>query len=185
MFDSLFDGPGDIRALFNRVRVEREVRYTLFTFGDSELEYYLVVGAKDPRDPVAVTRGQVTVTRPTILTPGSRPELFGFFEEDTEGEEWKGEDLERSAVFMMSRTAAFQNMNLSNRVGKREAMSDSVEEVVERLGRRLDSEDEDRVAILSAPHGLGPVAVLKYTTEQIGRSTPGNIKELQEKGLLP
>ena len=181
MFENPFEDRGDIRVLFDRVRVERPVHYTLFTFGDSELEYYLVVDSEEPKQPVHVARGQVTVSRPTIITPGGNPEMVGFFEEM--GASY--EDMARSAVFMMSRTAAFENVRLSNRIGKRETMSDSVEEVVEKLGKRLDAEDEDRVAILSAPHGLGPVAVLKYTTEQIGRSTPGNIKELQEKGLLP
>ena len=180
MFDNPFDDSGDIRTLFNRVSIERPVHYTLFTFGDSELEYYLVVDSEKPRDPVSVTRGQVTVTRPTILTPDSRPELFGFFEEM--GADYG--DVERSAMFMMSRTAAFQHLNVSNRVGRREVMSDSVDEVVDKLSARLDAEDEDRVAILSAPHGLGPIAVLKYTTEQIGRSAPGNVQELREKGFL-
>ena len=59
------------------------------------------------------------------------------------------------------------------------------DEVVARLNRQLGREDEDRVAILTAPHGLGGVAVLRYAAERILKSAPENIQELRERGCLP
>jgi hypothetical protein len=85
---------------------------------------------------------------------------------------------------LLSRTAAFSRMQFSNTHGPAESQSDSVDEVVGRLSQKLDSEDEDRVAILTAPHGLGGVAVFRYTVERVLRSAPENIQELREKGLL-
>jgi hypothetical protein len=87
--------------------------------------------------------------------------------------------------YLLARTAAFSNLKLENQSQKSELTSDSVEEVVARLNHRLDAEEEDRVAILTAPHRLGPLAVLRYTTERIMESAPGNIRELRERGFLP
>ena len=189
MFEDAFDPAAALNAMFRRVEVVRGPRTTLFTFGDSELDYYLVIDAETAGEPVTVVRGEVRVSRPTLIRPDSRPELSGFFDDEeggfteSDGEAWKGGS--DAVAFMLSRTAAFQHLNIANRAGRREIRSDSIEEVVDALTRRLDLEDEDTVGVLTAPAGLGPIAVLKFATEQIARSAPGNVRELQEKGLLP
>lgn len=150
--------------------------YTLFTFGETELPYYLVVAAKDAGELVGVTRGQVSITRPTIITPDNvRPEFEGFFEQD-----------EDSMVnFLLARGMSFPHMKFANRAGQTDLVSDSVEEAVSRLRTRVDDREEDRMAILSAPHGLGGLALVKYAIEKAVESAPGNIQELRERGLLP
>lgn len=176
-----FDPAAQIQALFQQVEMPRRVEYSLFTFGDSELEYYLVIDGEEPGELVSVVRGEVKVTRPTILTPDSRPELHGFFDELNE----QFGDLGGAVEFLMSRTAAFRDLSIENRHGRAEIVSDSVEEAVAKLNTKLDAEEEDRVAILTAPYGLGPIAVFKYATERISESAPGNIQELRERGFLP
>ena len=176
-----FDPAAQLHALFQQVEVVRSVPYTLFTFGDSELEYFLVEDGENPGELVSVVRGEVKVSRPTILTPDSRPELRGFFEELNDQFGHLGGAVE----FLMSRTAAFHDLAIENRHGSAEIVSDSVDEVVSKLNRQLNDEDEDRIAILTAPHGLGPIAVFRYATERISESAPGNITELREKGFLP
>jgi len=174
---SSFDQERRYRDLWQSVRIARSVPYTLFTFGSSDLLYYLVVAAKNPNDPVHVSRGKVSITRPLLVTPyNAPPELRNFFE---------GEESSGMIDFLMARTAAFSNLRLENQQQREELVSDSVEEVVARLNRQLDDDDEDRVAILTAPHAFGPLAILKYTAERIIQSTPGNIRELREHGFLP
>ena len=97
-----------------------------------------------------------------------------------------GADEDDGALqFLMARKASlFSNLKLTNRSGPERLVSDSVEEVVEKLNRQLDAEDEDRVAILTAPSKLAGLAVLKYATERVMASAPGNIQELREKGFL-
>lgn len=173
-----FERERRFRELWDRVAIVRSVPYTLFTFGASDLLYYLVVEAELPKQPVEVSRGVVKVTRPLIVTPDDdRPEFRNFFNDD--------DDTADMAQFLMARTAAFSNLRLENQEQRTELISDSVEEVVARLNRQLDDEDEDRIAILTAPHDMGKLAVLRYTTERIMESAPGNIQELREKGLLP
>ena len=94
------------------MRIERAVG--LFTFGDSDLPHYLVTSSSD-RDAAGkavmakVRRGNVTVSRARIITPDTmNPELPNFFEEHEET---------GLIEFLMSRTAAFSNLKLSNESG--------------------------------------------------------------------
>lgn len=162
---------------WSAVRIERSVEYSLFTFGESDLPYYLVLRPDADSDTVTVRKGDVKVARPTIITPDNfHPEIENFFDDD-DGEEF--------ARFLMARTAAFSNLRLSNHVGPDRIVSDSVEEAVSKLNRQLDDEEEDRTAILSAPKPLAGVAVFRYTTERIMSSAPDNLQELRERGFLP
>jgi hypothetical protein len=164
-------------AAWNAVEIARPVHYSLFTFGESELPYYLVVDSKEDKTPVKLSKGMVKVTRPLIVTPGNAPPEFeNFFEDDGMG---------RMASFLMSRQAAFKHLRFDNRETQQQTVTDSVEEMVSKLNRQLDGEDEDRVAILTAPHSLGGIAVLRYAAERVMRSAKDNIQELRERGFLP
>jgi hypothetical protein len=172
-----FRNPERWRRLWEAVAIVRPVHYSLFTFGESELLYWLVQDADREKTPVRIARGEVKVTRPLIITPeNSRPEFQNFFED----EEFAG-----MADFLIARSAAFSHLKFDKRQGPQQIVSDSVEEAVARLNRQLDAEDEDRVAILTAPSGLGSLAVLRYAAERIARSASDNIQELKERGFLP
>ncbi len=176
MFDE-YEQEAYFRHMWDSVRIERGVEYSLFTFGDSDLPYYLVTQPADGEDTVSIRQGQVTISRARIITADNmRPEFQDFFEAN--------EDF-GFADFLMSRAAAFSNLKLSNQRGSEKIVTDTVEEAIDRLNRQLDGEEEDRVAILSAPAGLAGVALLKYASERISVSAPDNLNELRERGLLP
>ena len=176
MFDE-FEQEAYFRRMWDSVRIERGVEYSLFTFGDSDLPYYLVTQPADGEDTIRIRQGQVTISRARIITPDNmRPEFQDFFEEN--------EDF-GFADFLMSRAAAFSNLKLSNHRGSEKIVTDTVEEAIDRLNHQLDTEEEDRVAILSAPAGLAGVALLKYASGRIAESAPDNLNELRERGLLP
>ncbi len=165
------------RYAWDAVQIERPVEYSLFTFGESELPYYLVVEGETPSELVSVTEGEVRITRPIIVTPdNARPEFRNFFEDPA---------LEGMADCLLARTAAFGHLKFDNLQRPEELVSDSMEEVVARLNRRLDQLEEDRVAVLTAPYGLGGVALLKYAADRVWQSAPDNIQELRERGFLP
>jgi hypothetical protein len=160
------------------VSIRRTVHYSLFTFGESELPYYLVLSAEKPGVPVSFTQGEVRITRPTIITPENmHPEFRNFFEEHGENEEM--------AQFLLARTAGFSHLRLDNKSGTARIVSDSVEEVVAKLNRQLDDDEEDRVAILTAPKAFAGIALLRYAAERVWSSAPDNIQELRERGFLP
>jgi hypothetical protein len=172
-----FENARRFRAAWDAVKIVRDVRYSLFTFGESQLPYYLVLSGNDDNRAISVTHGDVKITRPMIITPDhDDPEFEDFFENS---------DDQSLAQFVMARTASFSNLKLRNHSGSRRLVTDSVEEAVAKLNRQLDSEDEDRVAILTAPAPFAGFAVLRYASERIMQSVPENIQELREKGFLP
>jgi hypothetical protein len=172
-----FESEQRFRAAMEAVEIVRSVHYSLFTFGHSDLPYFLVLSGLNEDKTVSVTKGEVKITRPMIITPdNARPELRDFFEDDN--------DL-GLAQFIMARSASFSHLKLQNQSGPRRIVSDSVEEVVTKLNRQLDDEEEDRVAILTAPAPLAGFAILRYAAERVMKSAPDNIQELRERGFLP
>src|SRR5881409_2160930 len=82
MLFSPFDDEMRFLRAWNAVEIARPVRYGLFTFGDSELPYYLVCGAKKPGATVSIRKGEVRISRPLIITPDNVHSDFGNFFED-------------------------------------------------------------------------------------------------------
>lgn len=165
------------REAWDAVEIVRPVEYSLFTFGESELPYMLVCSASAPGKQVTITQGEVRITRPRIITPDNEhPEFQNFFDNPED---------QGYVEFLLARTAAFSNLKLHNARGSERITSDSVQEAVDRLNKQFDAEEEDRVAILTAPPELGGVAVLRYASERVWNSAPDNIQELRERGFLP
>jgi hypothetical protein len=176
LFDA-FDPERRFREAWQAVQIARPVTFSLFTFGESQLPYYLVLEAAQPGKQVTVRQGQVTITRPLIITPdNSEPEFQDFFE---------NEDDAGFARFMLSRTASFSHLKLQNVARGEKIVSDSVDEAVARLNKQLDIDDDDRMAILTAPAKYASMAVMRYTAERIMQSAQDNITELRERGFLP
>ena len=162
--------------LWDAVRIERSTHYTLFTFGESTLPYRLLLEPQQRGDLVTLSRGVIRITRPSIITPGNfRPEFQNFFDNpETEG----------LIQFLLARSAGFSNLKFDNSSGGSQMVSDSVEELVAKLNKQLDSEEDEETGILVAPHQMGGVALMRYAAERVMRSTPGNIQELRERGFL-
>jgi hypothetical protein len=165
------------RAAWEAVAIRRPVHYSLFTFGESVLPYFLVLSAAKPGETASLTQGAVKITRPTIITPDNmRPEFNNFFEDSED---------EQLVQFLLARNAGFSHLRLANASGPKRITSDSVEEIVSKLNRQLDEEEEDRTAILTAPPELAGIALLRYAAERVWSSASDNIQELRERGFLP
>ena len=174
---SEFEQHRRFQQAWEAVQIARTVHYSLFTFGESELPYFLVCEAQPPQATVTITRGDVRITRPMIITPDNmHPELRNFFESDEEG---------MLAELFMHRTAAFSHLQFENQHGPAKIVTDSVEEAVAKLNQKLDNDEEDRTAILCAPPNLAGFAAFRYAAERVMRSAPDNIQELRERGFFP
>jgi hypothetical protein len=172
-----FERERRFQAAWEAVEIARPVHYSLFTFGESVLPYFLVCGASRPGNTVSIIRGDVTITRPSIITPDSvQPEFRNFFADS---------DDEEMVRFLLARTASFSHLKFDNSSGPARIVSDSVEEAVAKLNRQLDDDEEDRVAVLAAPPELAGIAVFRYAAERVWQSAPDNVQELRERGFLP
>jgi len=161
---------------WDAVRIARPVSFSLFTFGATERPYYLICHPTADEPTVRILQGEIKVTRPVLITPDNMdPEFRNFFESQAEQE---------MVQFLMKRTVIPQLKfdNISHRCDIR---SDSVEEAVALLNRKLDAEEEERVAVLTAPPELAGIALLRYALERVIESQPHNLQELRERGFLP
>lgn len=172
------DYEGHLFQLWNSVQIARASRFTLFTFGETELPYYLILTPENVGAMVNVKQGAIRITRPKIITPGtSSPEFSNFFADN----ESDGDGL---VQFLISRSAAFTNLKFDNSSRSSELVSDSEEELVDKIRQRLDFEEEDGTAILVAPEPLEWMALMRYAAERVMSSTPDNVQELRERGFL-
>ncbi len=163
--------------LWNSVRIARSSQFNLFTFGESTLPYFLVLDPEEQGQLVSLRQGTIRITRPTILTPGNSDLEFRNFDEDDD----RSDDVVR---FILARSAAFSHLKIDNQQRGEKSVSDSVEETIAKLTRMLDADEEEGTAILAAPQALGWMALMRYAAEQVLRSTPGNVQELRERGML-
>jgi hypothetical protein len=171
-----FSNERRFRAAWESVKIVRESRFSLFTFGDTDLPYFLILSGINVDQAISLVRGNVKITRPMIIRPDDYPELENFFEDSDEN------DLAR---FVLARSASFSNMKLRNSESTKNLVSDSVEEMIAKVTQQLDSDEEEHVAVLTAPVQLAGFAVLRYAAERIMHSAPENIQEFREKGFLP
>ena len=211
---ALPDDSREILRLLAAVDVVRKTPFHLFTFGATDLPYKLVLKPKREGGEVGVCEGEITVARPTILRPGDMgPKFRGFFPDDDDGpsfdpghgfddgypntrgnpnaseDDWdgamgEGGEGERVVRFFMSRGVKFGDLDVGHRRLRRGRSARTVRSIVDELKAEITEED-DRTAILVAPHGLGGVALVRYAAECIIESTPGNVGELRERGFLP
>ena len=73
----------------------------------------------------------------------------------------------------MSRTAAFSNLKLSNHQGSERIVTDTIQEAVDQLNNRHDSEEEEHTAILSAPAGYGWIRIVQVCVTTSDVQCPG------------
>lgn len=176
MFDE-FDPEQRFREAWEAVEIVRPVRYSLFTFGATDMPYYLIAGVRGVDARVSIAQGEVRIDRPMILRPDSAPpELRDIFDDPED---------EGLAQFLLARTARFSNLRIQNQRRSKRDVDESVEAAIERLTKQLDNEEEDRVAILAAPPKYANFAVFRYATQRVMESGPDNIQELRERGFLP
>ncbi|WP_397570706.1 hypothetical protein [Schlesneria sp. T3-172] len=172
-----FENEKRFRTAWDAVSIVRGVRYSLFTFGETDLPYHLILSGPKEDQAVNIVRGNIKIARPMIITPDSvGPEFEDFFSDASD------QDL---AQFVLARTASFSNLKFRNQSSERKVVSDSVQESIDKISRQLDEEEEERVAILTAPVPLAGFAVLKYAVQRVLQSAPDNIQQLREKGFLP
>ncbi len=171
-----FDLERRFHQAWESVQIARPVSFSLFTFGETDLPYYLVCHPSQPNSTVSVTEGEIKVTRPMLITPDNlEPEFLNFFQSQEEQE---------MVQFLMKRTVIPQ-LKFDNSSHDSQIRSDSVEEAVSLINRKLDAEEEDRVAVLTSPRELAGMALLRYALERVIESQPHNVQELRERGFLP
>jgi hypothetical protein len=149
------------------------------TFGSTSFRFYLICELMDRVDQVRVRNGRIHAERPQILTPDHLRQLLleGFGDKAQRYVEHLQENLRNIAVlrygFQFRKTDVME-----------ETVRDSIDAVVNRTKRRLESDNEPLSALIQGVDDAWEVCLLKFTIDMIERSSGGNIGDFRKRGLL-
>lgn len=149
------------------------------TFGNTCFRFFLVTELMDSVNQVRVRDGRLHAERPQILAPQHYAKLLleGFGEKAREYIEW----LERhpGAGTFLKYGFAFRKTDMSEQV-----IHSPMEQVLDRVRKRVESDQEPLSAIIQGVDDGWEVCLLKFATDMIQKSAGGNLGDLRNRGLL-
>ena len=166
-----------IQSFLRQTAVLRAPRRALSTFGSTSIEYHLISPVEDLKDRTRLRQGRVLSQKPQILTPESFAERFeGFGAKSSEFAQWiqsSYRDLLRAIEYN------FKNTDFAAQV-----ISEKPQEVTERINADLDSREIFDRAIIHCPDGAWSLALMKFTLDEVARSFPIHVRDLERRGLF-
>ena len=160
-----------------KVRILRPPKHHLSTFGSTTLRYILLSPLAEPPAQCRLREGEVTAERPKILTPEALSSRFQGFGE--EAETLQGHFDAQYGEAFRALEYGFRN-TLSTTTLEHASLRD----VADRTRKVLDAEAVPRTALLEGPDQPWGISVMKFIVETTLRSFPGNVRELDERGLF-
>jgi hypothetical protein len=149
------------------------------TFGSTSFTFYLICELMDRVDQVRVRNGKIHAERPQILTPDHFRHLLleGFGDKARRYVDQLQEHLRNIAVLRYG--FQFRKTDVTE-----ETYRDSMDAVINRTKRRVESENESLSAVIQGVDDAWEVCLLKFTIDMIERSSGGNIGDLRGRGLI-
>ena len=149
------------------------------TFGSTSFHFYLISELMDRVDQVRVRNGNIQAERPQIVTPEHFRHLLleGFGEKARRYAEQLRENLRDIAVLRYG----FQFRKTDMR---EETIRDSLDAVITRTRRRVESADQPLSAIIHGVDDAWEVCLLKFTIDMVERSAGGNLGDLRKRGFI-
>jgi hypothetical protein len=149
------------------------------TFGSTSFNFYLISELMDRVDQVRVRNGKIHAERPQILTPEHycRLLLEGFGEKAQRYIDQLREHARNVAVLRYG--FQFRKTDVTE-----QTMRDSIDAVINRTKRRVESENEPLSAVIQGVDDAWEVCLLKFTIDLIERSSGGNIGDFRKRGLI-
>ncbi len=170
-----------IRNAVENTEILRTPRQDLYTFGTTNIYYYLVTepsysGLFGDATETVIREGRVRAERPRIVTPHYLYGLDGF---STDARRYFEQLIETYGPNMPGLLYTYRN-----EPGEMNIVSDHWRSVVEKLNARIDDKGDQMAAIIKGTDELWDVALMKFIFELTRRSLSGNVGQLDARGLL-
>ncbi len=170
-----------IRNAVENTEILRTPRQGLYTFGTTNIYYYLVTepaysGLIGDATETVIREGRVRAERPRIVTPHYLYGLDGFSDD---ARRYFEQLIEAHGPNMPGLLYTYRN-----EPGEMNIVSDHWRSVVEKLNARIDDKGDPLAAIIKGTDELWDVALMKFIFELTRRSLSGNVGQLNAKGLL-
>jgi hypothetical protein len=169
----------DFQYAVENTRVIVAPEQQIATFGSTSFRFYLISELMDRANEVRVRDGRIDAERPQLVAPEhyARLLLEGFGEKAQRYADRLREQLRSVAVLRYG--FQFRKSDVSeNRV------HDSIDTVIERTKRRVESSDEPLSAVIHGVDDAWEVCLLKFTIDLIERSAGDNARDLRGRGSL-
>jgi hypothetical protein len=160
-----------------RTRILKPPKQAIATFGATTLRYVLLSIIPDQPDCCRLREGEVTAERPKILTPEFWKNRFEGFED--EGGSFRQEMEKAYGEALKGLEYSFRN-TLRNTSLEHSTLP----EMADRTKKIMEEEDAPRTALLEGPDTQWSLSVMKFIVDTSLRSFPGNVRELDERGLF-
>lgn len=162
-----------IQYAIEHTEVIRPPKQNLATFGSTNIYYYLVTELMESAN--VVREGRVIAAKPKIVTPAYLINLEGFSSQAKRFVEMMAEKHPHEAGIIYSYKNEPREMNI---------VSEPMEEVVNKIGQRIDSYGDPLSAIIKGVEEMWDVSLLKFTYELTNKSVYNNVAEMERRGLL-
>ena len=170
-----------IREAVERTEILRAPRQNLFTFGTTNIYYYLVTEPayseliKNTSETV-VREGRVIAEKPRIVTPYYLSSLEGF---STDARSYFDALIK---VYGPNVPGLFYSYR--NEPKELNIVSDNLLSVVDKLNTGIDKRGDPLAAIIKGQDELWDVALIKFIFEMTKNSLQDNLRQMGARGLL-
>ncbi len=170
-----------IEDAVRRTKILRAPKQSLYTFGITNIYYYLVTEPayseliEDITETV-VREGRVTAERPKIVTPYYLSQLEGF---GLEARRYFEALAEEHGASIPGLFYAYKNEPKELNI-----VSDNLLSVVDKLNAKIDERGDPLTAIIQGEDELWDVSLMKFIYEVTRKSVPDNLRQLGRRGLL-
>jgi hypothetical protein len=158
-------------------KILKPPKHAIATFGTTTLHYFLLSAIPGERAFCRLRQGEVTAQRPQILTADFWKNRFQGFGEEAEEVRDQIEKIYGEALKGLE--YSFRNDLKSTSLEQA-----PLAEVADRTCRVIEAEDAPRTALLEGPDAHWSLSVMKFIVDMSLRSFPGNVRELDERGLF-
>jgi hypothetical protein len=170
-----------IREAVARTEIIRAPKQNLFTFGTTNIYYYLVTEpayaalAQNVTETV-VREGRVIAEKPRIITPYYLSSLEGF---STNARHYFDHLIKTYGANAPGLFYAYRNEPKELNI-----VSENLLAVVDKLTAKIDQHGDPLTAIIKGIDELWDVALIRFIFEMTSRSLGDNINQLGSRGLL-
>ena len=170
-----------IREAVEQTEILRSPKQSLYSFGVTSLNYYLVTEPvyaepSGKSQETVIREGKVIAEKPKIVTPYYLSRLEGF---SPDAKKYFESLLQERGTNTAGLLYAYKNEPKELNI-----VSDSLLQVVEKLNADIDRRGDPLTSIIKGKDELWDVSLLKFIYEVTRTSLPDNVRQLGSRGLL-
>jgi len=171
-----------IEYAIRRTEILRAPKQSLYTFGTTNIYYYLVTEPAyseliENITETVVREGRVIAEKPKIVTPYYLSQLDGFGLEARRYFEALVEEYGERSIHGLF-------YSYKNEPKELNIVSDNLLSVVDKLNAEIDKRGDPLSAIIKGEDTLWDVSLMKFIFEITRSSVPDNLRQLGRRGLL-